>query len=331
MFRFATPYALLLIILIPLVAAYRRRHPAPALGHSGVDPVGDLPPSAGLRVHRLLPLLFYLVLLLLITALARPQYGTERATVSETGINIILAVDLSESMAALDFKQEGRIVNRLEAVKRVVNDFIARRDGDRIGLVVFGSQAYTQLPLTRDYQTIAAMLDRLEIGAAGRATAVGDAIGISIKRLADIESRTHIIILLTDGRSNSGELMPQTAADIARQKEIKIYTIGVGGEGRAPFLVDDPIFGQRYVYQNVDLDEETLVQIADATGGAYFRAQDTAALEKIYATIDALEKSEAKVARFAEHNELYRYLLVPALALLALWIVLKNTRYLDIP
>jgi len=331
MFRFATPHAFLLLILIPLVAGYRRSHPEAAMGHPGGHPVGDLLPGLGLRVHRLLPLLFYLVLVLLIGALARPQYGTERATVNESGINIVLAVDLSESMAALDFKQEGRIVNRLEAVKRVVNDFIARRDGDRIGLVVFGSQAYTQLPLTRDYQTIAAMLDRLQIGAAGRATAVGDAIGISIKRLADIESRTHIIILLTDGRSNSGELTPPTAADIASQKGIKIYTIGVGGEGRAPFLVNDPIFGQRYVYQDVDLDEETLVQIARVTGGSYFRAQDTVELEKIYATIDALEKTEAKVARFAEYKELYRYLLVPALALLALWIVLKNTRFLEIP
>jgi len=268
---------------------------------------------------------------LMIAALARPQWGSERTPLKTTGINIILAVDLSESMAALDFKYEGDIVNRLAAVKTVVSDFIKRRDGDRIGLVVFGSQAYTQLPLTQDYQTIGAILNRLEIGAAGRATAVGDAIGISVKRLEEIEGQTRIIILLTDGRSNSGELEPQTAADIAKQRGIKIYTIGVGGRGRAPFLIKDPVFGKRYVYQNVDLDEETLKTIAQTTDGSYFHAEDLEGLQKIYTTIDALEKSEIETISYAEYDELYLYLLIPAFALMGIWIVLKNTRFLKIP
>ncbi len=331
MLRFASPYAFLLLVLIPLIAWYRRRHAAPAMAHSGVQPLGDPAPSLGLAVHRLLPLLFYLIVLLLMAALARPQWGSERTPQKTTGIDIILAVDLSESMNALDFKLEGDIVNRLEAVKSVVRDFITRRDGDRIGLVVFGSHAYTQLPLTRDYQTIGAILNRLEIGAAGRATAVGDAIGIAIKRLTDIESHTRIIILLTDGRSNSGELAPQAAAEIAKQQDIKIYTIGVGGRGRAPFLFNDPVFGQRYVYQNVDLDEETLKTIAQATDGLYFHAENLEGLQKIYATINTLEKTEMEALSFAEYHELYLYLLIPAFALLGLWIVLKNTRFLSIP
>lgn len=331
MLRFATPYAFILLALIPLVAWYRRRHETPAMAHSGLQPLADGARSPGLMVYRLLPLLFYLVLVLTITALARPQWGSERTPLKTTGINIILAVDLSESMAALDFKRGGDIVNRLEAVKTVVADFIRRRHGDRIGLVVFGSQAYTQLPLTQDYQTIGAILDRLEIGAAGRATAVGDAIGISVKRLEEVEGHTRIVILLTDGRSNSGELSPPAAAEIAKQRGIKIYTIGVGGKERAPFLVKDPVFGRRYIYRNVDLDEKTLKSIARTTTGSYFHAENLEGLQNVYATIDTLEKTEMETISYAEYHELYLYLLVPAFTLLAIWIVLTNTRFLKIP
>jgi Ca-activated chloride channel homolog len=264
-------------------------------------------------------------------ALARPQWGTRQMQVTSSGINIILAVDLSESMKAVDFKYQGTVVNRLEAVKAVVREFIAHRNGDRIGMVVFGSQAYTQLPLTRDYNTITAILDRLKIGSAGRATAIGDALGISLKRLQDVESRSNIIILLTDGRSNSGELEPLAAADLAKQKGVKVYTIGVGSRGRVPVPVDDPIFGKRYVYQRVDIDEQTLKAIADQTGGLYFRAENMDRLREIYAKIDKMEKTDVKTRIYAQYNDLYRYLLIPAIALLALGIVLQNTRFLRIP
>jgi Ca-activated chloride channel family protein len=305
--------------------------PKPALASSGTGAIEDLPPSIIIQLRGLMPILFYTALTLMIVALARPQWGTRQMHVKDSGINIILAVDLSESMAALDFKQHGKIVNRLEATKQVVNAFIGNRNGDRIGMVVFGSQAYTQLPLTRDYNTIATMLARLKIGAAGRATAIGDAIGISLKRLEDIESRSNIIILLTDGRSNSGEFEPAATAAIAKEKGVKVYTIGVGGKGRAPFLVNDPLFGQRYVYQSVDMDEQTLQAIADATGGLYFRAQDMEGLKKIYATIDEMEKTEVKSKTFAEFNDLYRYLLLPGVGLLGIWIILQNTRFLKVP
>jgi Ca-activated chloride channel family protein len=306
--------------------------PDPALASSGMGSGSvSIPSSPLLKMVRLMPFMFYLALLLMILGLARPQWGTRRMSVNTSGINIILAIDLSESMAALDFKYQGNTVNRLEAVKTVVRDFIQKRSGDRIGMVVFGSQAYTQLPLTQDYDTISTLLERLQIGAAGRATAIGDAIGISLKRLEDIESKSNLIILLTDGRSNSGEFAPATTAAIAKEKEVKIYTIGVGSQGKAPFLINDPIFGQRYIYQEADIDETTLKSIADQTGGLYFRAQDLEGLKKIYATIDEMEKTDVKINTYAQYNDLYLYLLLPAFGLLLLWVVLENTRFLRIP
>jgi Ca-activated chloride channel family protein len=332
MFRLASPYFLILLALLPATVWYgRRRMPIPAMANSGLGPAAGLPSSLLLGLGRRLNALVYLSLILMIAALARPQWGTEKTTIDATGINMVLAVDLSESMEALDFKHQGRMVNRLEAVKSVVKAFIAQRAGDRIALVVFGSQAYTQVPLTRDYEAIRQMLDHLQIGSAGRSTAIGDAIGIALKRLEDIESRSNVIILLTDGRSNSGEFEPLTIAAIARQKGVKVYTIGVGGQGRAPFAVKDPIFGQRMVYRRVDMDSRTLQAIADQTGGLFFKADDLAGLKKIYDTIDAMEKSEVEVETFAEYKELYRYLLLPAFALLGIWVVLKNTRFLRIP
>ncbi|MEJ2659329.1 MAG: VWA domain-containing protein [Desulfobacteraceae bacterium] len=332
MFRFASPYFLALLALIPATVWYgAKRVRRPALAGSGMGASDAVPRSAALKTLWLPPALFYLALALMIAALARPQWGTRRMVTNTSGINIILAIDLSESMAALDFKQGDTIINRLEAVKSVVQNFVQHRDGDRIGMVVFGSAAYTQLPLTRDYNTIITMLERLQIGAAGRSTAIGDAIGISLKRLEDIKSKSNIIILLTDGRSNSGEFEPRTTAAIAKEKGVKIYTIGVGGRGRAPFLINDPIFGQRYVYQQVNIDEATLKAVAEQTGGAYFRARDLAGLQKIYATIDKLEKTTVKMKTFADYNDLYIYLLLPAFGLLALWMILVNTRYLRVP
>ena len=332
MFRFATPYFLLLLLLLPAIWWYRqRRHQQPTMATSALFPVVHVQASLFLQVHRLVPALKYAAVILVVLALARPQWGTERTNIQTEGINIVLAIDLSESMAALDFKKKGQVVNRLEAVKGVVQDFVAGRSGDRIGMVVFGTHAYTQLPLTRDYNTMVSMLDRLEIGAAGKSTAIGDAIGISLKRLADIESEANIIILLTDGQSNAGELTPDIAGTIAAEKGVKIYTIGVGSRGKAPFLIKDPLFGERYIYQRVDIDEETLTSIADKTGGLYFRAENLKSLETIYTTIDAMETTEVTVEIFAEYDEIYPWLLMPALALIGLYVTLRNTRYLTIP
>jgi Ca-activated chloride channel homolog len=335
MFRFASPYTLLLLGLLPLMAYLRRRRPAALLAHSGLAAVAGMKPTLALRLRRAIPWLKWLALVLMVVALARPQWGVRQNTILSEGINIVLAIDLSESMAALDFKKDGKVVNRLEAVKAVVADFIkgrsADQSGDRIGMVVFGTNAYTQLPLTRDYASLIRVLDRLTIGAAGKSTAIGDALGISVKRLADIKSAANLIILLTDGRSNSGSLTPEAAAQAAQSRGIKVYTIGVGGKGKAPFLVKSPLFGERYVYQRVDIDEEALRQIAEATAGLYFRAEDTESLEKIYATIDKMEKTEVEVKTYDQFNDLYTYALLPALALLILWTLLVNTRFLEVP
>ena len=332
MFRFASPLYFLALLSLPAIWYYRGRLRGGAvLKSSAVGAVKGIRPSAALRAGRYLPALKYLAVLLLIVGLARPQWGTRQVTVTTEGINIILAVDISESMAALDFKRDGKIVNRLDAVKGVIEQFIAKREGDRIGMVVFGTHAFTQLPLTRDYGTISFILDRIEIGAAGKSTAIGDAIGISLKRIGDIESRSNIVILLTDGESNSGELSPEVAAKIAREQSVKVYTVGVGTRGKAPFLVNSPIFGKRYVYQRVSMDEEALKEIARETGGTFFRAEDTEGLERVYETIDRLEKNEVEVKTYAEYREFYRWFLFPALALLTLYGILSNTRLLRIP
>jgi Ca-activated chloride channel family protein len=278
-----------------------------------------------------LPILKAAALVLLILALARPQRGVQERTITGAGIDIVLAVDLSESMAALDFKREGKIVNRLEAVKGVIRRFIPKRRGDRIAVVVFGSEAYTQMPLTRDLDTLVTMVERLEIGAAGRQTALGDALGISIKRLADAPGKSRVVILLTDGRSNTGVLSTETAAKIAAESDIKVYTIGVGTKGKVPFRVASPAFGDRYVYRRVDLDETTLTSIAETTGGMYFRARDVAGLSRIYETIDRMEKTEVKMKVYEDFSDWYFPFLVAAFFLFFLRIILDNTRYLRVP
>jgi Ca-activated chloride channel homolog len=332
MFRFDDPYILFLLGLLPVLVLFRNRlRPIPSLRVSSTARSAFLPAGPLLRFARVLPAIKYAALILMIIALARPQWGTRQVDVQTEGINILLTVDISESMAALDFRQEGKIVNRLEAVKGVIRQFVAKRSGDRIGMVVFGTNAYTQLPLTRDYNTIATLLERVQIGAAGKSTAIGDAIGISLKRLSDIPSKSNIIILLTDGSSNSGELSPETAAEIAAAKNVKIYTVGVGTEGEAPFRVNIPGYGERYVYQHVEIDEKVLGMIAEKTGGIYYKAEDTQRLQKIYDTIDALEKTEVKVKTFDNYRELYRYLLVPAFCFLGFWMVLTYTRFLRVP
>lgn len=332
MFRFASPLFFVLLLLIPaLVLIRRRREGRPGLNLPGLGSLTGMAPSFVVVTRHLVPGLKYLALILMITALARPQWGTRHTNVMTEGVNLILAMDLSGSMAALDFKKDGRLIDRLEAVKGVVREFISKREGDRIGLVVFGTYAFTQLPLTRDYNTISFVLDRLTIGSAGESTAIGDAIGISLKRLEDIPSTSNVIILLTDGDSNAGELSPDIAAAIAREKKVKIYTIGVGTRGKAPFKVRDPIFGERLVYQQVSMDEATLTRIADTTSGRYFRAEDLEGLGDIYATIDQLEKTRVEVRDYTEYREYYTVLLLPSLVLLLLGLILENTRYLRIP
>jgi Ca-activated chloride channel family protein len=330
MFRFASPLYLVFFLVLVLILFFRRKRQGAYIRMPSLEGIETVPASVMVRVSKFLPLLKILALALLILALARPQWGDRKINVTTEGVNIILALDLSESMRALDFKKDGKLVTRLEAVKSVVRDFILKREGDRIGMVVFGSNAFTQLPLTRDYNTIAFILDRLEIGAAGPRTAIGDAIGISLKRLEDIESKSNLIILLTDGKSNSGELAWQDAVKIAAGRGVKIHTIGIGTDGEAPFLVDG-FFGKRYVYKRVEMDMEALKTIAGETNGSFFEAADLESLEKIYAMIDSLEKTKVDVEKWVEYEELYPEVLVAGLIVLFFHILLNNTRFLRIP
>jgi Ca-activated chloride channel homolog len=291
----------------------------------------SMPTSVWIRLKPVVDAFKFGALALMILAMAGPQKGVEEQTILTEGINIVLAVDASESMAALDFEQDGQVVDRLRAVKSVIESFIAGRIGDRIGLVVFGSEAYTQTPLTRDYSAIIQNLERLEIGAAGPQTAIGDALGIALKRLPDVPAKNQVIILLTDGRSNTGELSPEITTTIAAEQGVKVYTIGVGGDKPAPFLIRDPVGGRRVVYRNVDIDESSLKRIAEETGGLYFRATDTDGLIRIYDTIDQMEKNTVEVQTFAEYSDLYFHFLLPAFILLTLWVVLTNTRLLRLP
>lgn len=332
MFRFASPLYFLCLALIPVLIVIRRKRVFhPFLKLSGVRAVSGISPSFFMATRHLALFLKFLALFLMITAMARPQWGTRHVNVMTEGVNLILAMDLSGSMAALDFKKDGKLVDRLEAVKGVVRNFISKRKGDRIGMVVFGTYAFTQLPLTRDYDTISFVLDRLKIGAAGESTAIGDAIGISLKRLDDVPSASNVIILLTDGESNAGELSPDIAAAIAVEKGVKIYTIGVGTRGKAPFRVRDPIFGERLVYQQVTMDEAGLKRMAENTGGQYFRAEDLKGLADIYETIDRLEKTRVEVKDYTDYKEYYLIPLILAFALLVVSLILENTRYLRIP
>jgi len=331
MFEFGTPWAFTLILVLPLLWWVRRRAEVPALRVSTTVPLSLVGRSWAVSGAKLVPLCVVLALFLMIVALARPRLGVEHSLVKTAGVNIVIALDTSGSMAALDFKDQGKVVDRLVAVKQVVDRFVAGRSGDRIGLVVFGTEAFTQIPLTRDYNTISSILSDVEIGAAGEQTAIGDALGISLKRLEDIESKSNVIVLLTDGENTAGELSPSLAAALAAKRGVKVYTIGVGTKGKVPFLVDHPLFGKRYVYQEVSMDEGTLKKIAKKTGGLYFRAEDAEALEKIWATIDRMEKSEVEVTSWTEYREYYRIPLLIALVFLLSSVTLGNTRFLRVP
>lgn len=334
LFRLADPGFLALLALAPLALGLpgrRGRKAGPSAGGLpcpglGPDIRAVIPRTWAARVQPLLPWLKGAALVLLILALARPQAGTRRVDVLTEGVNVVLALDLSESMAAMDFTLDGRPVERADAVKKVVADFVRGRQGDRIALVVFGSQAYTQAPLTRDYDVILQLLDRLERGAAGPNTAIGDAVGIALKRMEDVKSASNVIVLLTDGESNSGELSPDAAAALARERGVRIHTVGVGGRGLAPFVVNTP-FDRRVVEQPVNMDEEALKRMAAATGGLYFKAGDTEGLRTVYAAIDAQEKTTARVRTFDDHRDLYPHFLAPAFGLLGLWAALSLTRF----
>lgn len=272
-----------------------------------------------------------IAVILLVLALARPQKGREETRITTEGIDIMLAVDISGSMMAEDFQIGGEHRNRLYVVKEVVREFIKGRQNDRIGIVIFAARPYTLCPLTLDYGWLIQQLDRAEIGMIEDSTAIGSAIATCTNRLQASDAKSRIIILLTDGRNNTGRIDPVTAADAAGALNMKIYTIGAGTKGLAPFPVRD-FFGNK-VYQQVkiDVDDDSLQKIAANTSGMYFRATDTDSLRKIYKEIDQMEKVTIEMTEYLEYKEFYPYLLISALISFVAEIGLSNTRFRRLP
>ena len=329
-FRFEDPWLLLFFLMVPFLIMRGKGKQQATISYSSIDTLQAMR-SARVEILSILPLaLRMFAISLLVLALARPQEGHKSTEILSVGVDIILALDTSGSMQALDFIKDEKRDTRLAMVKDVVSQFIDNRPNDRMGMVVFGSEAYTQCPLTLDQGILKSFLSKLDIGMAGDSTAIGSAIGIAVKRLKDLKSKSKVIILLTDGRNNAGSLPPLQAAQTAKAFGIKIHTIAVGTLGKAPFLVNS-IFGQRYVYQQVDIDEDTLKKISDLTGGQYFRATDLESLKTIYKQIDEMEKSEVKVIDHSEYTELFHYFLIPGLLILLLEILLSNTVLRRIP
>lgn len=262
-----------------------------------------------------------LIWLLLVCALAGPRWVGEPLPVEREGYNIMLALDLSGSMEITDMILHDRPVSRLMVVKRAAEQFVADRKGDHIGLILFGTQAYLQTPLTYDHQSVLARLEDATVGLAGNTTSIGDAVGLAVKRLEDVPSQGRIIILLTDGANNSGVLTPLKAAEIAKGDGIKIYTIGLGAESNPNAITSDNFMGMNV---SADLDEDTLKEMATTTGGQYFRATDPDSLRAIYKTINQLERIKQEQASIRPQKEYYPWLLALALVLAAFWLARQS-------
>jgi Ca-activated chloride channel family protein len=311
LFQFETPWALFLLLLLPAWWLWRRRHSPGAIVFSRTEVLAR-GPRAGQFIARAIFVLRNLALAALIIALARPRTGARVENITTSGINIVLAIDLSSSMLAEDFQPN----NRLEVAKAKVKQFILARQSDRIGIVAFAAEALTQVPLTTDYNVILKSVDNLQAGQLEDGTAIGTGIATAANRLRDAPGRSRVMIVLTDGVNNRGDVDPLSAAKAAAVYGIKIYAIGVGTEGFAPVPVGRGVFGLRFENQPVQIDEALLRQIAALSGGKYFRARDAASLESIYGQIDRLERVPVQSRSYVRFTELYRWFV--GLALLAL-------------
>jgi Ca-activated chloride channel homolog len=299
MFRFEDPLVLGLLVALPVLFWVRaRRRRRPAIRYSAVSDIQAAGVSQARVMAILPPTLRGLALAAFIVALARPQTGITTENVLTEGIDIVMVLDVSSSMLAEDLEP-----NRLEAAKAVGIDFVAGRRNDRIGLVAFAGQAFTQAPLTFDYAVVQSLFDELDVGMIEDGTAVGMGLATAVKRLQASPAESKVVVLLTDGRSNRGEIGPVTAAQMAQALGIRVYTIGAGSQGTARVPVPDPLGGTRYANMRVDIDEATLQEMAELTGGRYFRATDNESLASIYTEIDELERTEIEVENFTQFGE----------------------------
>ena len=329
---FGSPAWLLLLALLPVLAWLRRRqgHP-PAFLYSSVQLVKGITGLTRSGARGFLLKLRWLCLGLLVLGMARPQTGEGQERVTASGIDIALALDLSSSMASEEFELRGERVNRLILAKDALTRFIEKRTSDRIGLVVFARDAFVAAPLTLDHGFLLQNLERTTLNMVPDGTAIGLGLSAALNRLRDVQSKSKIVILMTDGQNNAGKVPPLTAAEAAETLGIKVYTIGVGTRGMAPMPQIDPFGRKRYVQVPVDIDEETLQQIAQKTGGRYFRADKSETLNQIYDEIDGMEKTEVAVKRYQYYQELFPWPVLAGLALLLFEIALGNTVWRRLP
>ena len=330
--RFENPEWLLLLLLLPLlvyVFVRRKRFRQSSVRYSDISIFNELKVPVSIKMSNLLAVLKILGLALLIVAMARPQAGRSTRQVSADGIDIMLTLDVSSSMELNDLDNGDR--TRLEVAKQVVSDFISGRESDRIGMVVFAGESFTQCPLTLDYNILLDFLRGIPIAEKSwDGTAIGMALINAVNRLREAEGRSQVVILLTDGVNNSGEIDPQTAAETAAAVGVRVYTIGIGSDGSIRRAVPG-IFGTRYQNVEVEIDEETLRAVAEQTGGKYYRATSEQKLGQIYEEIGELERTEITSEIYVEYSERYTMFLWTGLVMLLAEILLSNTRFRRLP
>ncbi len=332
MITFAHPALLWLLLALPAIAFLRsRKGPRAAVRYASVATARAVARTSRARLGQLLPYLRLPAAALLIVALARPQLTHSHNKIEASGVDMMLALDVSGSMQALDLRLDGQRADRLTVVRSVVSKFIAARPNDRIGIIAFAGQPFLVSPLTLDHDWLEKSLARVTVGTGEDGTAIGSALAAAVNRLRQSDAKSKVVVLLTDGMNNAGSVQPALAAKAAAALGIKVYTIAVGAEGRAPIPVVDEAGRKRIVMGEVEVDEQTLRGIADATGGAFFRATDTDSLLAIYGRIDSLEKTVRTMNRFERHEERFAWAAFPAIALLLAEVGLGATALRRVP
>lgn len=325
---FAHPNLLYLLLVIPLLVSwyiFRQRDPDASIQLSTLKGFSGLPASPRVYLRHVPFTLRMIAIAFLVIVLARPQSLNTWKNVETEGIDIIVTLDISTSMLARDF-----IPDRIEAAKDIGIQFVSGRKSDRIGLVVFAGESFTLCPLTTDHVSVVNLFKDVKTGLIEDGTAIGSGLATAVSRLKDSDAISRVIILLTDGVNNKGEIAPLTAAEIAKTYGVRVYTVGVGTQGEAPYPMQTP-FGVRYQNMKVEIDESLLTQIADMTGGKYFRAEDNKALTKVYDEIDKMERIKIEVTEHSKKQEEFRRFAFFALALLALDLLLRSTILRSIP
>jgi len=332
MIRFLQPEWFWAFAALPLVVLWRgRRGPVAAVEYSDVSLARDVARRTRSRIGGVVWLLPIIAAALMVVGLARPQRTHSRTEVTANGIDIVLGLDVSGSMQALDFTVDNYRVNRIAVVKSVVSKFIDERPNDRIGLIAFAAAPYIVSPLTLDHDWLLQNLERINVGIGDDGTAIGSAIAAAVNHLRTTTAKSKVVILLTDGVNNSGKISPLAAAEAARALGVKVYTIGVGVRGKAPIPVRDEAGRIHVIMANVDVDEKTLQAVANETGGQFYRATDTNSLQKIYEQINRYETSAQTIQKFEHVEELYSWTLFPSLGLLGLGVLLQQTRFRRLP